>query len=666
MTAAPETGAASEYRPSTPGPGSPRPDATKIVDGLTSSVDNHRRRTPSLAVSTAEYSRPILPAWITSPHLAWASIRWRCGRCLRFVAWAAVRSPVLPFRLVPRVGRGAWWAVERFAAWWTAEDVKEALKDEPKANRRRIVIDDAKQTRHMWAGVSALFLAAGTGVLWWQAGDHGLEALGAVILLGLAAAGRREDDKPLLGSPLPPSPLAEGVPLSQLSAAIEDGLPRNLDARVWRIEPRRWGWTVLVQSPKEVTDKHVDDLERTLQTRPGAITAAVELDNASITALSIVHRDPLAKTLPAPTYTPLSNTITRPKPFGVRLDGAPLIIPMIRTHTVLVGGTGSGKSSALTVILDYLTSCIDVIVWGIDLSDGPCLNAWGDCIQRYASDKDEAQAILDDLVDLAIGRTKLLGKRFRPTLAGGPAGSENWQSEDGPTVVLVMDEYPLAVAAGLTGVDTLGRIGRKAGAEFLLAGQGATKENLGTTVIPKMAENKILLPCSAPDIHQLLGPGALKAGWRPDRLKGSANGKPFDAGKTFVQSAVQPDPLISRFYRREPDAARPLAIERMRAGLPQLDPFSAGLIGRRRGAGGLDTIVTAALGAFDGEAISSADLIAHLAAGYADRGWWSGELTDTKLAAALKAAGVVRSRDRIDATTRGWWRADIERALADG
>ena len=652
MASEPLTGVIAPRRPSGDGPAVDVDSDAGSTPGITAPI-------PAAALP-AVYRRPILPGWLTSRDVLVASVSWQCRRCGRWLAWAGLRLPVLPLVMAPSAGRGARWAVTRFWRWLWALDVAEALADEGRGERRKLLVDDARKTRRLWAGIGAVFTAAGTGLVWLIWGDLGAELLASATYTALALAGRRTQDKPLVGGPPAPSPLAPGVPMTQLSAAVETALPKALDARVWRVEPHRWGWTVKVQGPKEITDKHVDDLERALQTRPGAITAAVEADNASITALSIVHRDPLGKVLPAPTYRPLSNTIEKPKPFGMRIDGAPLIIPMIRTHTVLVGGTGSGKSSALTVILDYLTSCWDVIVWGIDLSDGPCLNAWGDCIQRYANDPDTAQRILDDAVTLAIGRTKMLGRRFRPTLDGGPAGSENWQSTDGPTVVVVVDEYPLAVAAGLTGVDTLGRIGRKAGAEFLLAGQGATKENLGTTVIPKMSENKILLPCSAPDVSQLLGPGALKAGWRPDRLKGAANGQPFDAGKTFVQSAVQPDPLISRFYRREPDAARPLAVERMRAGLPQLDAYSAALLARPVEA---DSIVTAGLAAFTGESIASADLIAHLASGYADRGWWAGELTDTKLAAALKKAGLVRSRDRIDATTRGYFRADFERAL---
>ena len=111
--------------------------------------------------------------------------------------------------------------------------------------------------------------------------------------------------------------------------------------------------------------------------------------------------------------------------------------------------------------------------------------------------------------------------------------------------------------------------------------------------------NKLLLSCEAQDIEMLMGPGKRREGWRPDRLKPSADGNPNDAGRAFVDAPGHTEPRLNAVYRLSATETKDRAIERLRHmqhnGRPQIDKATwqaADAYARRRWNASLDELLT--------------------------------------------------------------------------
>ncbi|THJ27171.1 hypothetical protein E7Y31_23035, partial [Candidatus Frankia alpina] len=207
-------------------------------------------------------------------------------------------------------------------------------------------------------------------------------------------------------------------------------------------------------------------------------------------------------------------------PFLPYLGGSP-------TNGVLVGGPGSGKSTALLGIAEALTAWEDVAVSDIDLgSSGAGLDPMGDAIQRCATGKAAAEILLRDALSIAKARPRLFKK-----LGMG----RNWQpSPSHPALVLLIDEYPALVAAGLFPlVSEIIRTGRKSAVTVLMAAQGASKDFLGAAD-PASVPLRIALPCQGQDVTRLMGTGAIAEGWVAHRLQPAEGDNPRDASVCYI------------------------------------------------------------------------------------------------------------------------------------
>src|SRR5215472_3312938 len=82
--------------------------------------------------------------------------------------------------------------------------------------------------------------------------------------------------------------------------------------------------------------------------------------------------------------------------------------PSIGNDPLFGGGTGSGKSGGLNVLLGNLTACTDVVIWAIDLKRGMELGPWTACLDRLAATSAKASALLADAVAILEGRAEHL------------------------------------------------------------------------------------------------------------------------------------------------------------------------------------------------------------------------------------------------------------------
>jgi hypothetical protein len=593
-------------RPVVPAPRPAEPAEAAVSGEVLPAADSPWERVRQAA------ERPVLPAWLTDRAVAGHRARWLARAAMRQAARGAMKSPVVAARVSVMAGRGAAAGVRVWWRWVRAEALYAEARD-LRADASKPVweaaYERARKAREVraWVTLAGLpLLAAGVWVsglvwgplVWW--------GTGAVAALVAGAAGRRPGERILpAGSEAPARPVELGMPAGQLHATIEEVMAGlRLDVTVLRSQAHPWGWDVQImagQALSKVSDK-LEEIEARLRTRQGAVTLIADRQDAGLGVLRIVWKDPFASMPAPPRRAPRSLSVRGLHSIGRTLDGGELRLPLT-THTGIVGKSGSGKSSALWTILDLLTAANDAVVVGIDLTGAAALNIWGDLITHYATTKTAAEGLLKAVLAWGHARASVVGRALRPTADSDPTGaiSENWQiTPQAPAVFLVIDEFPVLAAAGLTDlVKEILQTARKASIFVYIASQRAVKDELGDTTIRTALLSRIGLACDPDDVRVLFGNGAAAAGWRPDRLVPSAGeGRPNDAGRCYVKADGHTEPRVNAVYRLDAPEVKARAVERLRHarehGQPTIDRATweaADAYARRQWDMGLDDLL---------------------------------------------------------------------------
>ncbi|WP_019874376.1 FtsK/SpoIIIE domain-containing protein [Sporichthya polymorpha] len=126
--------------------------------------------------------------------------------------------------------------------------------------------------------------------------------------------------------------------------------------------------------------------------------------------IELLRRDPLARTINA---LPISRSVDlRAVPVGRCEDGSPWTLPVMGTHVLVAGSTGSGKGSVMWSLLRGLAPAIaegTVEVWGFDPKGGMELALGAGMFARlFTDDPDSMAQALEDCADLLAARTKTL------------------------------------------------------------------------------------------------------------------------------------------------------------------------------------------------------------------------------------------------------------------
>ncbi len=418
--------------------------------------------------------------------------------------------------------------------------------------------------------------ALGTGFgfgHWLGLGISSLATLGAASL-----AGRRvEEDPAAISEDREILALDPGMTPNTFARMVREALEGDLSIPVADIRAAGYTWgfeariSLFKKTPAMVQAK-LDEFEACLSARPGSLLIEQSSAARNVMTLRALGSDPWRGVNEIPYRAPRSLSIRDLSSVGRCLDGSPVVLPLLRTNGVMVGGPGSGKSTALLDIAEVLTACEDVVVWDIDLgSAGAGLDPIGDAISRRATNARDAEILLRDGIAIAKARPKL----FRKLGMG-----RNWEpSPSHPALVILIDEYPALVKAKLFGLVTeYIQVGRKAAANTIMAAQGASKDFLGSAD-PAAVPLRIALPCRPEDVTRLFNGGAIGEGWSAHRLRPAEGEDINDASVAYIRSGRHTSPIPYRFGWLSDDEAERRAAEREAAGLPELDEDTLTLAG---------------------------------------------------------------------------------------
>jgi S-DNA-T family DNA segregation ATPase FtsK/SpoIIIE len=401
--------------------------------------------------------------------------------------------------------------------------------------------------------------------------------VGAVgVLAGIGRAVRPPKQRPELVPGEPEIPENAPYPISDAHtraeaadcvarALVAEGIALRISGEAARTA---WGWTVPVilrtGTPAAIVAK-TGELETHLDLPAGGVLATPDRSRRARVVLRLAQTDPfvgIGYALPRP---PLSATITQRAEIGRRIDGEPLVVPLLGVHGVVIGSPGAGKSSTLLALADVVSACADAVVWDLDPA-GDGLHALGSGVARRERDPVGVEDALADALALAETRPRMLSELDMRAGVWEPAPER-------PAVMVLVDEYPRLTARSKQFAVQLLRVGRKARVTLILAATEATSDALGAAIADTTAL-KIMHACRFQDIQLVLGPQMGAEGWRPDRLHPATADDPGDAGRYYVSTAGMREPLLAKVRPVDPDRIAELGAQRAAVGLPRIDTAS--------------------------------------------------------------------------------------------
>jgi S-DNA-T family DNA segregation ATPase FtsK/SpoIIIE len=497
---------------------------------------------------------------------------------LRFAGWL----PVALARVVRHAVVGLGWLLARWGRYCLAYPdyagiVREAHElDRPRRARVALVAWRRAATRRSIA--AAVVLLAGWLGLWWLDATYGtvaVVAVGVVLVAGLALVGRavrplpesepgQEPDELGLDDPYP---IADAHTRTEAADCVRRALAAEAIALRLAGEARRtpWGWEVAVVlrsgTPGGIVTK-TGNLETHLDLPAGGLLVTPDRTRRARVVLRLAERDPFTGIGSPPVRGPVS--ITERAIIGQRIDGSPLTVPLLGVHGVVIGSSGAGKSTTLLTLADAAAACGDALVWDLDPA-GCGLDALGPGVARRERDPAGITDALADALAVAQARPRLLAE-LSMSAAWTPSPAR-------PALVVMVDEYPRLPDKAKALAVALLRVGRKARVTLLLAATEATSDALGAAIADSTAL-RILHACRHTDVRLVLGPQMLADGWRPDRLHPATADDPGEAGRCYVATAGNREPLISAIFPLDESSAHERGTARAALGLPRIDPQS--------------------------------------------------------------------------------------------
>jgi hypothetical protein len=300
-------------------------------------------------------------------------------------------------------------------------------------------------------GWSAWAQAAG---LWHQDVIGGfLAGMAGLVPLGVAAWHRRNPKpaplmltavpEPLMLAPEPDDNQVQRELFATMfadfgiTAGVHPITGEPVPVEVTALSEERWGRLVRIRLPQsgKVTIEDfrakARNFEVALQGQEGAVMFEAGSTSSEV-LMKVREQDGMAG---AHWLTPevRSRTCTEDLVVGMQEDGSYLKVPVREVHIMIVGSTGSGKSNLVNVLIAQLASCVDTVIWAIDMKGGRAIKPWFQAweegrtgtppIDWIATTRSEAEMMLKAVISATearmnsgVGRSKIKPTAGRPQI----------------------------------------------------------------------------------------------------------------------------------------------------------------------------------------------------------------------------------------------------------
>jgi S-DNA-T family DNA segregation ATPase FtsK/SpoIIIE len=215
------------------------------------------------------------------------------------------------------------------------------------------------------------------------------------------------------------------------------------DVRVLDLKEERAGRVLKLALPENgtvtlATLKGVASrFEVTLQAQPGAVEFITGAHSGEI-IMRVREKYVLNEIRMLPPEL-RATTVREPLAIGVQEDGSTLKITLQGLHMLMIGTTGSGKSNLINVIIAQLASCVDSVIWVIDMKGGRTVRPW---LQAWSEGRAEAPAI--DWAATTREEAAMMMQAFLHVLDvrmnSGIGGAKITPSASTPQIILICDE----------------------------------------------------------------------------------------------------------------------------------------------------------------------------------------------------------------------------------
>lgn len=478
---------------------------------------------------------------ITLPQRAWHEgvvPVWRgCGKCATaYYNWAI--------------------SADLADAYTAAEGVQ---KSKHAANRNK------SRGYKIWATIIGLCAAGGTMAwLYFAHFTPFLVVLGTLLFL-LDVLGRHGTKKKEEIVPVHTKPLSEGMEYGQLTATIQAGLNESIgldkdDKPLARVSGlvtydfTRGEFRQPITTYQDFKEEHIRYLERRIAAKPGSMVILQDPKVSTQRIMVVKHRDPFRDVPIAPWVPPKTKSVTEGFLLGVSQTDHPFVVHFAGVHVGIVAKSGGGKSEGvIAAVIEAILACYNAVVVGIDLTEGPLFPIYGDCIQKVAYTPEDADALLDWLLEVIKRRAKILGDIARsddPNDKGREWNAELAERYNEPSIHIIVDEAPQAVKFNrdpkndgdppnlAAKLEIISRTGSKHWVTLVLGSQKTGKSDSGPTGLSRNIMTWLIGPCDQDDANEVFSPELRRAGWAPHLLKPAERGKSHnDAGRVYVSAA---------------------------------------------------------------------------------------------------------------------------------
>lgn len=343
-----------------------------------------------------------------------------------------------------------------------------------------------------WAQASGLWTADVIGA--WLAG------LAASVPLGVLAWHRRRRrpgppaltavPEPLMIEPEPDENEVQRGLFAVMFAdyginAGNDPFGRPVPVDVYQLTEEKWGRQLRIRLPARghVT---VDDFRakaRNFEVALNAQEGAVMFESGTTSAevvMKVRERDGLAE--PA-LLTPAirSRTANEPVVVGIQEDGSYLKMPVREVHVMIIGMSGSGKSNLLNVIIAQLASCVDTVIWAIDMKGGRAIAPWFQAWEEGRADRPVIDWIATDRREAAM-MMNALEQAVEARMRSKIGRNKIIPSAGMPQIILVCDEMADLFGDAQGNRTDIGEDGGETNTWFIKKGNRATQKGRSEAV----------------------------------------------------------------------------------------------------------------------------------------------------------------------------------------